>query len=108
MVGLRDPASVGIATRVLAIPLKRANTKVREYVTREEMEAILVSIDRACWCGRRDYAMLLTMYNLGAGVWRSPVFARAMSPLGPTATFSCMGRVEKIARYPCGPGPRGF
>jgi Phage integrase, N-terminal SAM-like domain len=38
MVALRDPASVGIATRVLAIPLKRANTKVREYVTREEME----------------------------------------------------------------------
>src|ERR1700728_2860414 len=30
MVALRDPASVGIATRVLAIPLKRANTKVRE------------------------------------------------------------------------------
>ena len=27
MVALRDPASVGIATRVLAIPLKRANTK---------------------------------------------------------------------------------
>ena len=39
---------------------------------------------------------------------RSPVFARAMSPLGPRATFSCMGRVEKIARYPCGPGPPGF
>ena len=68
MVALRDPASVGIATRVFAIPLKRANTKVREYVTREEMEAILVSIDRARWCGRRDYAMLLTMYNLGARV----------------------------------------
>jgi len=68
MVALRDPASVGIATRVLAIPLKRANTRVREYLTREEMEAILVSIDRACWCGRRDYALLLTMYNLGARV----------------------------------------
>src|SRR5260370_17992938 len=108
MVALRDPASVGIATRVLAIPLKRANTKVREYVTREEMEAILVSIDRARWCGRRDYAMLLTMYNLGARVSEISGLARAMSPLGPRATFSCMGRVEKIARYPCGRGPRGF
>ena len=68
MVALRDPASVGIATRVLAIPLKRANTRVREYLTREEMEAILVSIDRASWCGRRDYALLLTMFNLGARV----------------------------------------
>jgi hypothetical protein len=41
MVALRDPVSVGIATRVLAIPLKRANTRVRQYLTREEMEAIL-------------------------------------------------------------------
>ena len=29
MVALRDPASVGIATRVLAIPLKRANMRCR-------------------------------------------------------------------------------
>jgi hypothetical protein len=36
---------MGIATRVWAIPLKGANTRVREYLTREEMEAILVSID---------------------------------------------------------------
>jgi integrase/recombinase XerD len=68
MVALRDPASVGVATRVLAIPLKRANTRVREYLTREEIEAILASIDRTHWCGRRDYALLLTMYNSGARV----------------------------------------
>jgi hypothetical protein len=36
MVALRDPVSVGIATRVLAIPLKRANTRVRQYLTRED------------------------------------------------------------------------
>jgi site-specific recombinase XerD len=64
MVALRDPESVGIATRVQAIPLKRANTQVRQYVTREEMEAILASIDRTGWCGRRDCALLLTMYKL--------------------------------------------
>ena len=32
------------------------------------MDAILNSIDRKQWCGRRDYALLLTMYNLGARV----------------------------------------
>jgi site-specific recombinase XerD len=68
MVALRDPASVGIATRVLAIPMKRADTKVRSYVTREEMDAILNSLDRKQWWGRRDYALLLTMYNTGARV----------------------------------------
>ena len=68
MVALRDPASVGIATRVLAIPMKRADIKVRTYVTRDEMDAILTALDRKQWCERRDYALLLTMYNSGARV----------------------------------------
>src|SRR5271163_2347783 len=65
MVAFRDPASAGIATHVLAIPLKRADTKVRPYLTREEIEAILASIDRTQWRGRRDYALLLSLYNTG-------------------------------------------
>jgi integrase/recombinase XerD len=68
MVALRDPVSIGVATRVLAMSLKRTNTRVREFLTREEMEAILASIDRTHWCGRRDYALLLTVYNSGARV----------------------------------------
>jgi integrase/recombinase XerD len=68
MVALRDPVCVGVATRVLAIPLKRADSKVRSYLTREEMDAILAVLDRNQWCGRRDYALLLTMYNTGARV----------------------------------------
>jgi hypothetical protein len=57
------------------------------------MEAILASIDRTRWCGRRDYALLLTMYNLGA------VFVRATLPSAARATFSCIGKVEKIDRF---------
>ncbi len=48
--------------------MKRTDTKVRDYVTREEMDAVLASLDRTQWCGRRDYALLLTMYNAGARV----------------------------------------
>ena len=68
MVALREPAAVGLATRIVAIPMKRTDTKVRDYVTREEMDAVLASLDRTQWCGRRDYALLLTMYNVGARV----------------------------------------
>jgi integrase/recombinase XerD len=68
MVAFRDPASAGVATHVLAIPLKRADTQVRPYLTRDEMEAILASINRTQWRGRRDYALLLTLYNTGARV----------------------------------------
>jgi site-specific recombinase XerD len=103
MVALRDPASVGIATRVLAIPLKRANTKVREYVTREEMEAILVSIDRARWCGRRDYAMLLTMYNLGARVSEISGLRQSHVTFGAKSYVQLHGKGRKDRSIPLWP-----
>jgi integrase/recombinase XerD len=67
-VALHDPASAGTATRVLGIPMKRTDTKIRGYLTREEMEAILAVLDQKQWLGRRNYALLLTMYNTGARV----------------------------------------
>jgi len=38
MVAVREPATVGLATRIVAIPMKRTDTKVRDYVTCEEMD----------------------------------------------------------------------
>jgi integrase/recombinase XerD len=63
-----EPTSAGTATRVLAIPMKRTDTKIRQYLTRQEMEAILAVVDQKQWLGRRNYALLLTMYNTGARV----------------------------------------
>ena len=66
VVPLRDPASLGIVTRVLAIPIKKTEKRLVGYVTREEMDAILAVPDQSTWIGRRDHALLLTMYNSGA------------------------------------------
>ena len=68
VVALRDPASLGIATRVLAIPTKRTDKKLIGYLTRTEMEAVLAAPDLSQWSGRRDHALLLTLYNTGARV----------------------------------------
>ena len=43
LVALRDPVSAGVATRVLAIPLKRTNQRLVEYLTRPEIDAILAA-----------------------------------------------------------------
>lgn len=67
-VALRDPDSLGIVTRVLAIPAKRHDKRLVRSLSREEMESLLVAPDRTCWTGRRDHALLLTMYNSGARV----------------------------------------
>jgi integrase/recombinase XerD len=40
MVAIRDPVSVGIATRVLSIPVKRADKRLVRYLTRPEIEML--------------------------------------------------------------------
>src|SRR6266850_2121605 len=61
LVALRDPDSIGVATRVLAIPNKREDKKLIAYLTRTEMQALLATPDTSKWVGRRDYALLLPL-----------------------------------------------
>ena len=68
LVALRDPDSIGIATRVLAIPIKRGDKMIVSYLTRPEIQALIAAPDRSKWTGRRDHALLLTLYNSGARV----------------------------------------
>ena len=65
---IRDPASLPITGRVLAIPAKRFDRPVLGYLSREQVAAILSAPDRSTWSGRRDAVLLATAYNTGARV----------------------------------------
>jgi integrase/recombinase XerD len=65
---VRDPASLPITQRVLAIPAKRFDRPVLGYLTREQITAILAAPDRGTWTGHRDAVLLATLYNTGARV----------------------------------------
>jgi len=67
-VALRDPASLPITARVLAIPAKRFDRPVLGYLTREQVAAILAAPNRATWSGHRDAVLFTTAYNTGARV----------------------------------------
>ena len=54
--------------RVLGVPFKRARTRTVEYLEYDEIQAVLRVIDRSTCGGRRDYALLATMFNTGARV----------------------------------------
>jgi integrase/recombinase XerD len=54
--------------RILAIPFKRSGARVIEYLEYAEIQAALLTIDRTTRDGRRDYALLATMFNTGARV----------------------------------------
>lgn len=65
---VRDPASLPVTARVLAIPAKRFDRPVLGYLTREQVAAILAAPGQRTWTGRRDAALFATAYNTGARV----------------------------------------
>ena len=50
---------------IRGIPFKKAIQKPREYLEKDEMDALLNAPDRTNTQGRRDYALMLFMYNTG-------------------------------------------
>lgn len=67
-VATRDPQSFGLCQRILGIPAKRAPKPLVDYLEREELEAIINSINHSSPEGRRDYALLSFAYQTGARV----------------------------------------
>jgi site-specific recombinase XerD len=62
------PEHIELCQRVLAVPFKRARARTVEYLEAEEIRALLDSPDRTTADGRRDRALLLTLFNTGARV----------------------------------------
>lgn len=95
VVALRDPACVGIVTRVLAIPKKRTDKRLVGYLTREEIDAVLAAPDQGTWIGRRDHALLLTMYNSGARLSEMTCMKRAQVRFDSTTYLQLHGKGRK-------------
>lgn len=64
----QEPQCLSAAQQVLAIPMKRSDRPQMEYLSREEVDAVIASVDCTTWSGRRDLAMFATFYNTGARV----------------------------------------
>jgi site-specific recombinase XerD len=103
LVALREPMSIGIVTRVLAIPIKREDRKLIGYLTRAEMQALLAAPDQSQWTGRRDYALLLTLYNSGARVSEVTALTRAQVCFGASTFVQLRGKGRKERTVPLWP-----
>jgi integrase/recombinase XerD len=103
MVALRDPVSVGIATRVLSIPVKRADKRLVRYLTRLEIDAMLAAHDLTGWAGRRDHALLLTLYNTGARVSEMTGLQRTDVKFGVKSFVQFTGKGRKERAVPLWP-----
>ncbi len=63
-----DPAAIGIAQRVLAIPSKKAHVPVTQYLSKAELDALMNAPNPDSARGRRDRALLTFLARTGARV----------------------------------------
>ena len=103
LVALRQPARIDLAAQVLAIPVKRADRRLVGYLTRPEMDAILATPDTRTWIGRRDYALLLTLYNTGARISEILSLRQHQVTFAATSLLNLKGKGRKERSVPLWP-----
>jgi site-specific recombinase XerD len=61
-----SPVHIEWCGQIRSIPFKKAGRSVVPYLEKAEMDALLAAPDHRTAQGRRDYALLLFLYNSGA------------------------------------------
>jgi site-specific recombinase XerD len=65
-IALHSPEHLEWCGQICSIPFKKTSSSPPSYLEETEMEALLAAPDHATAQGRRDYALLLFLYNTGA------------------------------------------
>jgi len=104
-VGLNSPEHVEWCRMVHSVPIKRAERTLITYLEKEEMDAMLAAPNRKTEQGRKDYALMLFLYNTGvrADEAASLTVTNIYIPTGKTKEISIAtikGKGGKIRRCP--------
>ena len=91
----KEPTLTSDLDGLLAIPSKRTTYQLLDFLTRDEMEAVLEAPYADTWSGKRDRALFAAMYNTGARV--SEIVGAQVSDvtLAPRGTFHFRGKGRK-------------
>lgn len=92
---LEAPQHAGLIQRVLAIPYKRLTRRLVCYLTRPEVEALLGSVDKSTWVGRRNHALLLLAVQTGLRLSEITALRQQDVVLGHGAHVRCEGKGRK-------------
>ncbi len=102
-VAANDPASLGIAQRILTIPVKRSHIEVTHHLSRHEVDALIDAPDQQTPRGRRDRVLLLFLARTGARVSEA-IGANAgdlqLDRQRPQVLLRGKGRKERIVPIP--------
>jgi site-specific recombinase XerD len=99
-VALTEPAHALHCQRVLAIPSKRFERGVVEFLDDQQIEALLGTPSPITWLGRRDRALLLVAIQTGLRVSELIGLERQHVLLGTGAHVRCLGKGRKLRCTP--------
>jgi integrase/recombinase XerD len=94
-VSFQEPAYAEQCRRILAIPSKRYERRLIEYLGKEEIDALVAAPDKTTWRGRRDHALLLVAIQTGLRVSELIGLQRKDVALGTGAHLRCEGKGRK-------------
>lgn len=98
---LREPLVLERCRKLLLIPLKKvAGQPEIRYLEKAELQAMFDAIDRDTALGRRDYALLLFMYNTGARVQETADTQISWLQLEPPSKTDLLGKGRKWRTCP--------
>jgi site-specific recombinase XerD len=97
---VREPASLPIVQRVLAIPMKRFARPALRFLSRDEVAAVLEAPAASTWSGRRDRVLFALLYNSGARVSEAITLRRADVSLDASRSVRLTGKGRKQRTVP--------
>jgi len=101
--GREEPVLLVQCQQVRAIPLKRTDHKIIDYLEEKELQAVLDSIDINSRTGVRDRALFMLLYNTGARASEIVGLKLEDLRLVDTAQISLMGKGRKPRSCPLWP-----
>lgn len=99
-VAFASPAHALLCQRILAIPSKRFERGIVEFLGEKEVDALLDAPDPATWIGRRDRALLLVALQTGLRVSELTALRRQDVAFGTGAHVRCHGKGRKLRCTP--------
>ena len=104
-VGLNSPEHIEWCGQIFTIPFKKAEKSLVTYLEKNEMDALLATPDRNTAQGRRDYALILFLYNTGARADEAAQLTiadldLAKSPKQDHSSVRIRGKGNKMRRCP--------
>ena len=99
-VAISEPALILQCQRILAIPTKRCEHGPVEFLTEEEVAALVAAPDPGTWIGDRDRTLLLVATQTGLRNHELTSLKRQDVAIGTGAHVRCLGKGRKMRCTP--------